>query len=97
MALDAKPDSALLTAIAYCIGFNILTAHLITKYDKHWPVVAASFIAIVGLVAVPIIFVGVEALLANELILAVCLSLPPLTFLMKYLKQREKKNSAEKQ
>ncbi|MGO2076426.1 MAG: hypothetical protein ACTJH9_14580 [Pseudoalteromonas sp.] len=96
MALDAEPDNALLTAIIYCLGFNVLTAHLITKYDKHFPVIAALFIACVGLIVVPLIFVGAAALLASELIAVICISLPLLTLLVAFLKRRAEKNSPEK-
>ena len=63
MAIDAYPDDALIMTLLYGIGFNILSGHLITKYDNYWPVWGAFYIGTIGLVAVPLLLVGVAGLL----------------------------------
>jgi len=92
MALDAQPDQALITSLLYCLGFNVLSAHLITKYDTYWPVIGAVIIGVVGMVLVPIIFVGTHALLGKELLAGILISLPVFTFAMGLIKLKLNKN-----
>ncbi|MFY8328232.1 hypothetical protein [Pseudoalteromonas sp. ZZD1] len=92
MAIDAQPDAVLVTSLLYCLGFNVLTAHLITKYDKYWPVIGACVIGVVGLILVPIIFVGAHALLSRELLAGILISLPIFTLIMGIVKQKLHKN-----
>lgn len=92
MALDAQPDQPLITSLLYCLGFNVLSAHLITKYDAYWPVIAALIIGVVGLIVVPILFVGTHALLSQELLGGILISLPVFTFGMTLIKRKLNKN-----
>jgi len=92
MALDAQPDQALITSLLYCLGFNVLSAYLITKYDTYWPVIGAVIIGVVGMVLVPIIFVGTHALLGQELLVGILISLPVFTFAMGLIKLKLNKN-----
>ncbi len=92
MAIDAQPDAVLLTSFVYCLGFNILSGHLITKYDKHWPVIGAFFIGVVGVVVVPAVLVGTHALLSRPLLAGILISLPVFTFAMGLIKQKLNKN-----
>ena len=69
MATDVQPSNVLITSLVYCLGFNVLAAHLITKYDKHWPVIGSIFIGLVGLVAIPFLLFGRSGLLAYHYLL----------------------------
>ncbi|HCV01926.1 hypothetical protein AAEU31_13815 [Pseudoalteromonas sp. SSMSWG5] len=97
MAHDAQPDYGLLSSIAYGIGFNVLVGHLIGKYDKHWPVIAAIFIAVVGLVVVPLILMGQASLKDTYFILAMVISLPVATLVIEKIKQRISLNTEQTQ
>ncbi|AXV65350.1 MULTISPECIES: hypothetical protein [Pseudoalteromonas] len=97
MAHDAKPEHGLLTSIAYGIGFNVLVGHLIGKYDKHWPVIAALYIASVGLLIVPLVILGKAGLMDVYFIVAMILSLPTSTFVIEKIKQRISLNTEQTQ
>ncbi|MCF2899568.1 MULTISPECIES: hypothetical protein [unclassified Pseudoalteromonas] len=97
MAHDAQPDYGLLSSIAYGIGFNVLVGHLIGKYDKHWPVIAAIFIAVVGLVVVPLILMGQASLKDTYFIFAMVISLPVATLVIEKIKQRISLNTEQTQ
>ena len=97
MAHDAQPDYGLLSSIAYGIGFNVLVGHLIGKYDKHWPVIAAIFIAVVGLVVVPLILMGQASLKDTYFILAMVISLSVATLVIEKIKQRISLNTEQTQ
>tara|TARA_B110000211_G_C13643755_1_gene362851 strand:- start:108 stop:494 length:387 start_codon:yes stop_codon:yes gene_type:complete len=92
MALDAQPDYPMATALIYGLGFNILTAHLITKYDTVWPVIAAAFIGFVGLIAVPFILFGGSGLLATPLLVGILFSLPLCSYIVVLIKVKLSKN-----
>jgi hypothetical protein len=92
MAADAQPDNALLTAFIYALGFNMLTAHLVTKYDTYWPVIGAMFIAIVGLVAVPFMLFGASGLLSIPLLVGILFTLPLSTYVVALIKAKHSKN-----
>ena len=92
MAADAQPDATLITAFVYGIGFNVLTAHLITKYDTHWPVIGAAFIALVGLVLVPLVLFGSGGLLAWPLLVGFLFSLPLCSYIVGKIKVKHSKN-----
>lgn len=92
MAADAQPEHPLITAFAYGIGFNILVAHLITKYDTKWPLVASVFIGVVGLVAVPIVIGGTASLLTFSLLAGFLFSLILSCFIVGLLKVKLNKN-----
>ena len=92
MAIDAYPDNALMMTFLYGIGFNLLSGHLITKYDHFWPVWGAFYIGIIGLVAVPLLLVGVTGLLSMSLLVGILLSLPVCTFAIGLIKEKLNKN-----
>ncbi|TMO98069.1 hypothetical protein CWC14_06945 [Pseudoalteromonas sp. S3260] len=92
MAIDAYPNNALMMTFLYGIGFNILSGHLITKYDNYWPVWGAFYIGIIGLVAVPLLLVGVAGLLSMSLLVGILLSLPVCTFAIGLIKEKLNKN-----
>ncbi|ASM49878.1 hypothetical protein PESP_a1817 [Pseudoalteromonas espejiana DSM 9414] len=92
MAADAQPDAVLITAFIYGIGFNILTAHLITKYDTHWPIIGSAFIGFVGLVAVPFILFGSAGLIASPLLVGFLFSLPLCSYVVGKIKLKHSKN-----
>lgn len=92
MAIDSQPEQVLVTAMAYCLGFNILSAHLITKYDKHWPEIASIYIGAFGLLVVPLLLVGPHALLSRPLLAGILISLPVFTFAMRFIKRKLPKN-----
>jgi len=97
MAHDAKPEHSLLTAIAYGIGFNTLVAHLIGKYDKHWPIIAASYISLGGLLVVPLVLTGTAGLMNVYFIPVMVISLPIATFIVEKIKQRISLNTDQTQ
>ena len=97
MAHDAKPEHGLLTAIAYGIGFNALVAHLIGKYDKHWPIIAASYISLGGLLVVPLVLTGTAGLMNVYFIPVMVISLPIATFIVEKIKQRISLNTDQTQ
>ncbi|WP_024612824.1 hypothetical protein [Pseudoalteromonas sp. TB64] len=92
MAADIQPANSLITALVYAIGFNILAAHLITKYDKHWPTLGSIFIGIVGLIAVPFLLSGVSGLLAYPLVAGILFSLPLCSYIVGLIKVKLHKN-----
>ena len=92
MAVDAQPEYPLITAFAYGLGFNILAAHLITKYDKHWPVIGSAFIGLVGLVAVPFLLSGESGLLAIPLLVGILFTLPLCSYIVGLIKLKLSKN-----
>ncbi|HDY92542.1 hypothetical protein WNY79_07930 [Pseudoalteromonas sp. AS84] len=92
MASDAQPENSLITALVYCVGFNILAAHLITKYDKHWPVIGSIFIGCVGLLGVPYLLFGESALLAIPLLAGILFSLPLCSYIVGLIKVKLSKN-----
>ena len=92
MAADAQPEHPLITAFAYGVGFNILAAHLITKYDKHWPVIGSAFIGLVGLVAVPFLLSGESGLLAIPLLVGILFTLPLCSYIVGLIKLKLSKN-----
>ncbi|WP_211183744.1 hypothetical protein [Pseudoalteromonas arctica] len=92
MAMDAQPEHILVTALLYCLGFNLLVGHLITKYDKYWPEIAAIFIACIGLLVVPVLLVGTQAILSRPLLAGILISLPILTFAVRLIKRKLTKN-----
>ncbi|MBW4967685.1 MULTISPECIES: hypothetical protein [unclassified Pseudoalteromonas] len=92
MAADAQPDHPLITAFVYGVGFNIIVAHLITKYDTKWPVIASIFIGVVGLIAVPIILGGTSSLLTSPLLVGFLCSLVLSCFIVGLLKVKLDKN-----
>ncbi|MBT2151724.1 hypothetical protein [Pseudoalteromonas tetraodonis] len=92
MAIDAYPDNALMMTFLYGIGFNLLSGHLITKYDHFWPVWGAFYIGIIGLVAVPLLLNGVVGLLPMSLLVGILLSLPVSTFAIGLIKEKLNKN-----
>ncbi|WP_372762815.1 hypothetical protein [Pseudoalteromonas sp.] len=92
MALDAQPDHAQLTAFIYAVGFNLLTAHLITKYDKYWPLIAAAFMAIVGLVVIPVLLFGASGLLSLPLVAGILCTLPLCTYIVGLIKVKHSEN-----
>nr|WP_301003010.1 hypothetical protein [Pseudoalteromonas sp.] len=92
MAIDAYPDNALMMTLLYGIGFNLLSGHLITKYDHYWPVWGAFYIGFIGLVAVPILLLGVAGLLSTSLLVGILLSLPVSTFAIGLIKEKLNKN-----
>lgn len=92
MAIDSQPEQGLITSLAYCVGFNVLSAHLITKYDKHWPEIAAIYIGVFGLLVVPLVLVGTQALLSWPLLAGILISLPIFTFAMRSIKRKLLKN-----
>ena len=92
MASDAQPENSLITALVYCVGFNILAAHLITKYDKHWPVIGSIFIGCVGLLGVPYLLFGKSALLAIPLLAGILFSLPLCSYIVGLIKVKLSKN-----
>jgi hypothetical protein len=67
-------------------------AHLITKYDTKWPLVASVFIGVVGLVAVPIIIGGTDSLLTFSLLAGFLFSLILSCFIVGLLKVKLNKN-----
>jgi peptidoglycan/LPS O-acetylase OafA/YrhL len=92
MANDAQPDHVILTAFLYALGFNILTAHLVTKYDTYWPVIAAAFIALVGLVVIPLLLFGTSGLLSFPLLAGILFTLPLCTYVVGLIKVKHSKN-----
>ncbi|WP_338363166.1 hypothetical protein [uncultured Pseudoalteromonas sp.] len=88
MAADAQPESMLITAFMYGIGFNFLTAHLITKYDTYWPVLGSAFIGVVGLVCLPLILFGSAGLIAWPLLVGFLFSLPLCSYLVGKIKAK---------
>ncbi|WP_105180864.1 hypothetical protein [Pseudoalteromonas sp. T1lg21] len=97
MAHDAQPDYGLLSSIAYGIGFNVLVGHLISKYDKHWPLIAAAVIATVGLIAVPLVMFGKEGLMNGIFIASMIATLAVSTFVIAKIKQRISANTEQTQ
>ena len=97
MAHDAQPDYGLISSIAYGIGFNVLVGHLIGKYDKHWPVIAACVISTVGLIAVPLIMLGKDGLMSGFFIASMIATLPVATFVIDKIKQRISVNTEQTQ
>ncbi|WP_404340082.1 hypothetical protein [Pseudoalteromonas mariniglutinosa] len=97
MAQDAHPDHALLAAAIFCCAFNVLTAHLISKYERHWPFIAAVIIACVGTLAIPF-FTAAQSTVENLFLTAmVIISLPIATFIIVKIKQRNRRNSTQSQ
>jgi hypothetical protein len=92
MAVDAHSDSPLIATFVYAFGFNILVAHLVTKYDEHWPVIASVFIGLVGLVAVPFILFGKNELIELSLLAGILFSLPLSTYVVGLIKVKLNKN-----
>jgi hypothetical protein len=92
MALDAQPDNPLIATFFYAFGFNILVAHLVTKYDEHWPVIGSVFIGLVGLVAVPFLLFGTTELLTLPLLVGILFSLPLSTYVVGLIKIKLNKN-----
>ena len=92
MAFDAQPDFPLITAFLYGLGFNVLAAHLITKYDHNWPVIDSVFIGLVGLVIVPFLFSGQAGLLALPLLVGILFSLPICCYIVGLIKVKLGKN-----
>ncbi|MBB1370851.1 hypothetical protein RB215_07125 [Pseudoalteromonas sp. HL-AS2] len=92
MALDAQPNNPVITAFVYALGFNILVAHLITKYDKFWPVISSVFIGLVGLVVIPFLLFGASGLLTLALLAGILCSLPVSTYIVGLIKVKHSKN-----
>jgi hypothetical protein len=92
MATDVQPSNVLITSLIYCLGFNVLAAHLITKYDKHWPVIGSIFIGLVGLVAIPFLLFGRSGLLAYPLLAGILFSLPLCSYVVGLIKIKLHKN-----
>ncbi|MBE0359309.1 hypothetical protein PALI_a0551 [Pseudoalteromonas aliena SW19] len=92
MAADAQPEYPLITALIYGVGFNLLTAHLITKYDKHWPTIASIFIGFVGLIVVPFLLSGKVGLLTLPLLAGILFSLVVSSYIVGLLKVKLSKN-----
>ena len=97
MAHDAQPDYGLLSSIAYGIGFNVLVGHLIGKYDKHWPTIAAFVISSIGLIVVPLIMLGKEGLMSGFFIASMIATLPVATFVIDKIKLRISANTEQTQ
>lgn len=92
MALDAQPNNPVITAFVYALGFNILVAHLITKYDKFWPVISSVFIGLVGLVVIPFLLFGASGLLTLALLAGILCSLSVSTYIVGLIKVKHSKN-----
>ncbi len=97
MAHDAQPDYGLLSSIAYGIGFNVLVGHLIGKYDKYWPTIAACVIATLGLLVVPLFVLGRDGLLSSFFIVSMIVTLPLTTFIIDKIKLRISANTEQTQ
>ncbi|MBQ4832359.1 hypothetical protein J8L70_03810 [Pseudoalteromonas sp. MMG010] len=92
MAADAQPENEIITAFFYALGFNVLVAHLITKYDKFWPIIASIVIGTVGLIVVPLILFGTTGLLEFKLLAGILCTLPICTFIVGMIKRKLTKN-----
>ena len=75
----------------------LLVGHLISKYDKHWPLIAAAVIATVGLIAVPLVMFGKEGLMNGIFIASMIATLPVSTFVIAKIKQRISANTEQTQ
>ncbi|MBA6409090.1 hypothetical protein I6F50_02515 [Pseudoalteromonas sp. NZS127_1] len=92
MAIDAQPEYPLITGLIYGVGFNVLAAHLITKYDKHWPVIGSVFIGCIGLLVVPFLLFGESGLLTMPLLVGILFSLPLCSYIVGLIKLKLSKN-----
>ena len=92
MAADAQPMHMVLAGFIYCAAFNILVAHLITKYDKRWPIAASLYIGLVGLLVVPLLLLGSGGLLDFILLGGILFSLVLSCYLVSLLKAKLSKN-----
>lgn len=92
MAFDAHPEHPLTFAWLYVCAFNILSAHLIVKHEKNWPIVSASFISVVAMLVIPLFLTGTYDLLSTSLLVGILISLPLLVFVFIMIKEKLPKN-----
>ena len=92
MAADSQPANPLITALVYTLAFNILAAHLITKYDQYWPIIGSVFIGVVGLIAVPLLLIGESGLVSLSLLVGILFSLPLCCYIVGLIKVKVGKN-----
>ncbi|MCF2909324.1 hypothetical protein L1285_13455 [Pseudoalteromonas sp. DL2-H2.2] len=88
LAIDGQAYPSIGITLLYTFIFNLLVGHIITKYEKLFPMIASVVIAAFGVVGFGCYFTERLAGYSNELIIGLTLSLPFATFIVREFKQK---------
>ncbi|OHU87931.1 MULTISPECIES: hypothetical protein [Pseudoalteromonas] len=93
LAIDGQQDPTLLKTLAFTFLFNLLAAHLVTKYETLWPMLGAIVISLTGVVGFGFYFTDRLVDYSVELAIGLTLSLPFATFVIQQVKKRHVDNA----
>ncbi|AZZ98342.1 hypothetical protein [Pseudoalteromonas sp. R3] len=86
LAIDGQEYPSIWITLLYTFAFNLLVGHIITKYEKLFPMIAGVVISVFGVVGFGCYFTDRLVGYSNELIIGLTLSLPFATFMVREFK-----------